>query len=176
MPCLLPLVLSSGAWAAAPSQPGHWQTRQMRFDYLGAASGVAYSCEGLREMATLLLKSLGGVRSLQIEPGNCIPNFSTPSRFPYLTLKFEAFEPLAAGAADADATGSADGEWKHILWAPHHPFPLGTGDCELVDEFRLKVLPSFAVRDLQPQLHCEPFQGMQWTMAFEVFAPAAVRG
>lgn len=166
-PAVLPLS-AARASAVPEAQSGEWQERQVRFDYLGAASGTPYSCQGLRDMTTLVLQTLGDVSNLHAEPGNCIPDFARPSRFPYLTLRFKVFVPAAGGADQAAA-----GRWRTVTLAPHHPFPLGTGDCELVDELRAKLLPQLAVRDVQSQLHCEPYEAVSWALTLQVFAPVA---
>ena len=156
--------------AGLPDDQGAWQARSVRFDYLGYTAGAPYSCAGLHDTLSLLLGQLGAVRELKIATGNCIPNYGAPSRFPSVQLTFEAFVPVSASGV---AVGGAPlrGHWRPVLFAPRHPVPLGNGDCELVDEFRLKGLPTLAVRALQSQLHCEPFQALSWNLALQVFAP-----
>jgi len=54
-------------------------------------------------------------------------------------------------------------------------FALHGGDCELVQEFKDKILPMLPVRDVKSNLHCVPHQstGYQYGLSFEVFAPSA---
>jgi hypothetical protein len=163
---------ASAAVQAAESAVGQWQPRAVRFDYLGAVSGSTYSCQGLDDTISRLLRGLASVRDLKIQPISCIPSYSTPSRFPSLMLRFTAFAPPGGKAGDASA-GILTGTWKPILWSAHRPFPLEIGDCELIDELRLKVLPALAVRNSQSQLHCEPFQATSWSLSFDVLVPAA---
>jgi len=166
------LLGTSVAVQAAESAVGQWQPREVRFDYLGAVSGSTYSCQGLDDTISQLLRGLASVRDLKIQPISCIPSYSTPSRFPSLMLRFTAFAPPGAKAGDASA-GSIPGTWKPVLWSAHRPFPLEIGDCELIDELRLKVLPALAIRNSQSQLHCEPFQATSWSLSFDVLVPAA---
>lgn len=164
---LSPLLAGS---AQLPQAQGAWQPRSVRFEYGGYTAGAPYSCAGLHDTLGLLLQQLGTVRDLKIGTGNCIPSYGAPSRFPSVHLTFEAFVPVSANSA-SERTALLPGHWQPVLFAPHHPVPLGSGDCELMDEFQLKVLPTLAVRGLRAQLHCEPFQSTQWSLALQVFTP-----
>jgi hypothetical protein len=53
---------------------------------------------------------------------------------------------------------------------------LGLGDCELVEQFRDKVLPMFLTRNLNNQVTCVPHEdsGSNFNLSFDVFAPEPV--
>jgi hypothetical protein len=52
------------------------------------------------------------------------------------------------------------------------PSQLHGSDCELVEEFKDKVLPQFTTRNVKSNLHCIPFQstGYQFSLSFDVLA------
>jgi hypothetical protein len=60
--------------------------------------------------------------------------------------------------------------------ADRSPRELGLGDCELVEQFRDKVLPMFTTRDVENRMTCVPNQlsGTVINLKFEVFAGVAV--
>ncbi len=54
------------------------------------------------------------------------------------------------------------------------PYQLGTGDCELIEQFADKILPLFATRNVDRRITCVPFQqaGSSYDLSFEAFVPA----
>lgn len=158
----------------ANSEPGVWQSHQIRFTFL--ASSPKYSCEGLRRSLTELLTLSGARADAQVDPGPCSNGYGTPETLLYATLKFSTLMPAGNGTAGSAGTG-APGAWQSVSIAPNHPTDLRGADCELVDEFRAQVLiTSFATRDLKATLHCADFQttGYMFRLRFEVFAPAGM--
>ena len=81
--------------------------------------------------------------------------------------------PGAAIASEASAVASLPGEWRKLRFDRDRPRTLDLGDCELLEQFRDRVLPSCATRAMEDHTRCIPYQlsGTSLSLAFEVFAP-----
>ena len=168
------------AAGSASAEPGVWQEHQIELAYMGFTSH--YSCEGLESKLELLLRQLGARADAKVNAFGCDPGFGTPSRFPRATLKFATLQPADGGsgrgaAAAANAQASAPpapvaGVWRAVQLAPHRPYDLEDGDCELMEQFRDKVLPLFTTRDQQFRLTCVPHQDIgPFSLQMQVFTP-----
>lgn len=83
---------------------------------------------------------------------------------------------IGAPAAAAPAGEVVAGRWQRVKLARNTPRSLDPGDCELVEQFRDKVLPLFATRDIDDDTRCVPHQvaGTSVDLEVEVFtAPAS---
>ncbi len=175
------LLLAGTAMAEPAPEPGVWQDHQIELAYLGFTSH--YSCDGLASKLELLLRQLGARADAKVTAFGCDRGFGEPSRFPRATMKFATLQPVdgdngaATAAAAAAPTSTVAGAWRAVQLAPHRPFNLEDGDCELMEQFRDKVLPLFATRDQQLKLTCVPHQDIgPFSVQLEVFAPAAQPG
>jgi hypothetical protein len=164
--------LAGTALAEPEAVPGVWQDHQIELAYLGFTSH--YSCDGLQSKLELLLRQLGARADSKVTAFGCDRGFGTPSRFPRATMKFATLQPADAGG---DAATAVAGVWRAVQLAPHRPFNLEDGDCELMEQFRDKVLPLFATRDQQLQLTCVPHQDNgAFSLQMQVFAlPAQLK-
>ncbi len=159
-------LLVTATAAFAEEQPASWQSQKSQLNYMGITT--IYSCEGLQGKLELLLRLLGARHDAKVQTLGC-DRIGFPSRFAHARLNFAALKP-AANAADPALTGS----WRSVDLAPNHPFGLQAGDCELIEQFRDKVLPLFATRALEDGTHCVPHQVSTFRLKFEVFAPLPV--
>ena len=153
--------------------PGVWQDHKIDLAYLGFTSH--YSCDGLQSKLELLLRQLGARADAKVSAFGCDRGFGTPSRFPRATMKFATLQPANADSVAAAGTPAATpvaGVWRAVQLAPHRPFTLDDGDCELMEQFRDKVLPLFATREQQLRLTCVPHQDIgPFSLQMQVFAP-----
>ncbi len=64
------------------------------------------------------------------------------------------------------------GVWRHVKLARGRPRTLDPGDCELLEQFRDKVVPLFTTRELKDETRCIPHQllGTRIALEAEVFA------
>jgi len=176
---------------AASGEPGVWREHQIEFPYMGFTS--IYSCDGLESKLKLLLRQLGARSDATVMAYPCARGYGRPDRFATARLKFATLAPAdeAAGAGAAAAPGSAPvpaapepatppvaatpvvGSWHTVQLAPHRPFDLQNGDCELIEQFRDKLLPLFSTRDAQVRTNCIPHQesGGPFSVELQVFAP-----
>src|SRR5579863_8821861 len=178
---LFGLLATAAALAAPEVAPGVWQDHQIELAYMGFTS--RYSCDGLQSKLELLLRQLGARPDAKVTAFGCDRGFGSPSRFPRATMKFATLQPAdggsdsGTGAAAADPAAAATpvaGAWRRVQLSPHRPFNLEDGDCELMEQFRDKVLPLFATREQQLQLTCVPHQDNgAFSLQMQVFALAA---
>jgi len=161
--------------AHAEAEPGTWQAHETELVYMGFTT--TYSCDGLQAKLQLLLRQLGARSDAKVISFGCDRGYGTPSRFARATLKFSTLQPVAPGATLTSTAQGADtlvdGDWRQVELAPHHPFGLQDGDCELMEQFRDKVLPLFSTRALQNRTQCVPHQdsGGNFALQLQVFAP-----
>jgi len=160
--------------AATSTLPGAWRSHQIEFEYVGFTS--TYSCDGLQEKLQLLLRRLGARPDAVVNTSGCFFGEGSPSKFVHASLKFASLQPADAAAGPAVATDAASspmGSWSHVMLAPHQPYDLDSGDCELIEQFRDLILPLFATRAARVHLQCVPHQESAggFSLEFDVFAP-----
>jgi hypothetical protein len=155
---------SVGGDAAAAPEPGAWQPHSYEFHSMGFTS--TYSCDGLGEKLQLLLRLSGARPDAKVMP-SCARGYGVPDKLAQAKVEFSTLQPAGAGSR-----GAVNGVWRHVELSPRHPFDLETGDCELVEQFRDRLLPMFATRNLQQQITCVPHQdsGSAFSLSFDVFA------
>lgn len=173
---VMPAALAEpGPTASGTAESGTWRSQKIELVYMGFTS--QYSCDGLQSKLELLLRQLGAQPGFKVIAYGC-PDFGRPSRFPRATLEFSTLQPGDAAQASvapssAPPQAPVDGAWRTVELSPHHPFELQDGDCELMEQFRDKVLPLFATRGLQVRTTCIPHQdtGGPFDLQLQVFAP-----
>jgi hypothetical protein len=153
---------------ASAHEPGIWQKHQYSFVYMGFTS--TYSCDGLADKLKLLLLSAGARADSTSRAGACSSAFGHPDKFARAELTFYTLAP-AGTSADSPPV---EGMWRDVSIAARSPQELGTGDCELVEQFSAKVLPMFAARNIERHTSCIPFQesGSIVDLKFEAFTAA----
>jgi hypothetical protein len=153
---------------------GTWQPHSYDFQFMGFTS--TYSCDGLADKLKVLLQAAGADPDAKVQPF-CTRGYGVPDKLVRATVVFSTLQPVAAGSG---AAVSVAGVWRHVDLAPHRPFTLELGDCELIEQFRDKLLPMFQTRNLNNQVTCVPHEdsGSNFNLGFDVFAPlpAAAKG
>ena len=169
----LVLAVACGTFAAAPAvaQSGgevaaNWQRHEIEFTYMGFTT--RYSCDGLRDKMRLLLRQVGARPGFTVTTRGCsdAPGRVTP--FPRVRMVF--FAPGLPEATDAEPGEIVAARWRPVSLTRSQPRNLELGDCELVEQFRDRVLPAFATRNLDSDIHCIPHQlsGSSFRLAFDV--------
>ena len=156
--------------AAAPEQ-GVWQKHEYSFQFFGFTT--TYSCDGLASKLRVLLIATGARADAKSISGACIRGFGSPDKLARANLKFYTLTPVENGK---NASPSIDGVWRSVAFADRSPREVGLGDCELIEQFRDKVLPMFATRNIENRMTCIPNQlsGSGINLKFEVFTVAPV--
>jgi len=161
--------------SAPPHEPGIWQKHEYSFAFMGFTS--TYSCDGLAGKLKMLLIASGARQDAKAQPGACASGFGRPDKFARAQLTFYTLAPANAAPANADQpadTPPVDGVWIPVVIATQKPRDLGTGDCELVEQFRSNVLPMFTTRNVAGHTTCIPHQqsGSVIDLRFESFSAA----
>ncbi len=166
---------ASSADEPAARERGVWQKHEYSFVFMGFTS--TYSCDGLADKLKLLLTAAGARPDSKSQAGACANGFGRPDEFARASLTFYTLAP--SGTDTPPGTKQADGVWRPVSIADRSPRELGTGDCELVEQFRDNVLPMFTTRNLDDHTTCVPHQnsGSVIALRFESFtaAPRAPR-
>jgi len=166
-----PRVFASDSSAAAAAQ-GVWQKHEYSFQYLGFTT--TYSCDGLASKLRVLLLAAGARADAKSTSNGCVRGYGTPDKFARARLTFFT---LASAADGKGASSAINGVWRPVAIENRSPREVALGDCELVEQFRDKVLPMFTTRNVESRMTCVPNQlsGSAINLRFEVFGalPAA---
>jgi hypothetical protein len=157
--------------SAADSEHGVWQKHEYSFQYFGFTT--TYSCDGLASKLKALLIAAGARADAKSTSGACVRGYGTPDKFSRANLKFYTLAPVGNGE---NASPSVSGVWRSVRIANRSPREIALGDCELIEQFRDKVLPMFTTRNVDSQMTCIPNQlsGSGINLKFEVFAAVPV--
>ena len=159
--------LTSASLMSAPQDQGAWVRHDTNFQFMGFTT--TYSCDGLADKLKILLIAAGARADSKALAGACASSSGRPDRFASARLMFYTLAP----GVDADHAGApVGGEWRTVALADRSPRDLRLGDCELVEQFRDKVLPMFTTRNVEAGMTCVPNQlsGSVIRLKFEVFA------
>lgn len=153
------LILAAlAAFPAADSEAGsdevaaNWKRHEVDFVYMGFTT--RYSCGGLHSKVKLLLMHLGVRKDVKIQERGC--EFSKVADWPRLKIVFYAPEVPETGARDVGEP--VLGVWKVVAIRRNNPRGLEWGDCELVEQFRDRVLSKLPVRAMEGDVNCVPHQ------------------
>lgn len=166
---------STAAFAVEPSasnpEPGAWQKHEYSFQFLGFTT--TYSCDGLASKLKVLLIAAGARADAKSTPGACARGFEMPDKFARADLTFYTLAPVGNGE---NANPPISGVWRSVAFADRSPREVRLGDCELVEQFRDKVLPMFATHNIDNRMTCVPNQlsGSLINLKFDVFAELPV--
>ena len=152
---------------APESGQGVWQKHEYNFQFLGFTT--TYSCDGLANKLKVLMIAAGARADAKSTSGGCSRGYGVPDKFALASLKFYALAPAADGQ---NAGPPVNGAWRTVAIADRSPREIALGDCELIEQFRDKVLPMFTTRNIDSRMTCIPNQlsGSAVNLKFDVFA------
>jgi hypothetical protein len=162
---------SCSSFAAAPSSgdavQGVWQKHEYSFQFLGFTS--TYSCDGLASKLKVLLIAAGARADAKSISDACSRGYGVPDKFARATLVFYTLAPVQIAE---NASAPVNAAWRSVAIADRSPREVTLGDCELVEQFRDKVLPMFTTRNVESRMTCVPNQlaGSAINLKFEVLA------
>ena len=163
---LMATSLVGAAARADTSTPGSWQQHEYTFNFFGFTT--TYSCQGLEDKLKVLLQMSGAGPGMKVN-SPCTRGYGVPDKLVFAYLTFSTLQPGATSDGEA-------GQWRHVALSPRHPFEFDYGDCELIEQFRDKLLPMFATRNLTNNVTCVPHQsGTNFNLSYDVFAPTPVK-
>lgn len=143
------------AQPAADTQAAVWTPKEVQFTYMGFTS--TYTCDGLRDTIREMLLHLGARKDdLQVYEQPCSGNPDRPNPFPGVRIKMSVLTPAPASPGADVQTVPA--QWKSVKL----PYPAtglqAEGECELLEQFKEKVLPLFTTRNVDLHATCIPHQ------------------
>lgn len=143
------LVGTAAPLSAADTAPadaatsGTWQPHEYTFTFTGVYA--VYSCDWLEEKLRLLLKKAGARADIKIHTRCQEPSGPSPGAEAH--LDFFVLAP-ATGPGDTSAV------WRKVVLRDHVPLALEASDCELVEQFRVELLPFFTTRSIDNHMSC----------------------
>jgi len=165
VPTVVAGMLGFPAWAAenvpAPAgepQSAVWTDKELTFVYQGFTT--RYSCDGLRDKVRSVLLDLGAQKKdLKVMEMGCSSPTGRPDPFPGVRVKMRVLQPAdspdAAKAADPTPVAA---HWKPVDLKLRDSFTTDSGECELVEQIRQKIVPAFAARNVDLRTTCIPHQ------------------
>lgn len=160
------------AWAAEDSGEhlfAVWSDKELTYVYLGFTTH--YSCDGLRDKVRGVLLDLGAdKKTLKVTELGCSSPGGRPDPFPGVRVKMRVLQPAAFNAGDQDLVAA---HWRPVDLKLRDSFTTDSGECELVEQIKQKVLPAFAARNVELRTDCIPHQATATrpSLKLEVLAP-----
>jgi hypothetical protein len=165
------LLPAAAAWVfAAPSQAAEtsavipvgegqsavWTQKELTFVYQGFTT--RYSCDGLRDKVRGVLLDLGAEKkSLKVQELGCSSPYGRPDPFPGVRVEMSVLAPATA-SADDKKQAPVTARWKPVDLKLRDSFSIDSGECELVEQIRDKIVPLFAARNVDLKSDCVPHQ------------------
>ena len=145
----------SGAGASAPTEAAVWTPKELQFTYMGFTT--TYTCDGLRDTIREMLLQLGARKDdLKVYEQPCSGDPSRPNPFPGVRIKMSVLTP--APSAPAGDTQTVQAQWKSIKLPYRESGINAAGQCELLEQFKQKILPLFTTRNVDLKADCVPHQ------------------
>jgi hypothetical protein len=154
--------------AVGDPQTAVWTEKEMTFVYQGFTT--RYSCDGLRDKVRGVLLDLGAQKKgLKVTELGCASPAGRPDPFPGVKVKMSVLQPASATAGQTPVAA----HWKPIDLKLRDSFTSDSGECELVEQIKNKILPLFATRNVELRSTCIPHQASPGrpSLKLEVLAP-----
>jgi hypothetical protein len=143
-----PLAMADVPARAAETERALWTQKELVFRYTGFST--KYTCDGLTDKMRRLLIMLGARASdLEVTSFACLQGRAAAST-PGVRVRMHVLEPAAATGSDP----AVPARWKPVDLLAHRDPLDAAGDCELIGQLRQKVIPLFAVRNLDYAATC----------------------
>ncbi|MSQ92528.1 MAG: hypothetical protein EXR87_06315 [Gammaproteobacteria bacterium] len=170
---VLALLAASTALADEPDPEetaAAWKKSEVDFFYMGFTT--RYTCGGLKSKVKLLLNYVGVRPDMKIMERGCEYGYQKVADFPRLKIVFYA--PAIPEPGSHDVGEPVLGLWKPVSIKRNAPRGLDGGDCELVEQFRDRVLSKLTTRNPAGDINCIPHQliGNRIDLRFEVLVGA----
>lgn len=137
--------VAAGASAAEGDESASWVPKDLSFTYQGFTTH--YTCDALRTKMKGYLLELGARPDLEIRTWGCTQPVA-PDIFPGVSVHMNVLAPGPGGQPVVAA------HWKRVdLLANRNPAD-AAGDCELISQIKLKVLPLFPTRNVDYSATC----------------------
>jgi hypothetical protein len=146
---------SAGQPPAEPPQPAVWTPKEAQFTYMGFTTH--YTCDGLRDTVKDMLLQLGARKDdLKVYEQPCSGDPDRPDPFPGVKIKMSVRAP--APSAPSPDTKTVPARWKTVKLPYRETGINAAGECELLEQFKDKILPLFTTRNVDLHAACVPHQ------------------
>ena len=156
------------AQAPVTTEPAVWTQKEVQFTYMGFTTH--FTCDGLRDTVREMLLQLGARKDdLKVYEQPC-SRPDRPDPFPGVKIKMSVLQPATERSARESQAGAGtpatpsseapvvEAHWKTIK-LPYRTNGLdAAGQCELLEQFKQKVLPLFTTRNVNLNASCVPHQ------------------
>jgi len=129
---------------------GTWQHHKVTLNHFGITS--LYTCDGLEGQVRQILLHLGARKDLKVTARGCPGGLNAPSHSAWVDADFYTL----AQVADTTAPDAVKARWTPVQVTPRHPFFMGDGDCELIQEMKDLITMNFTLRDMVYRADCIP--------------------
>lgn len=154
------LCLPAGAAIHEAAQAAVWVPKELHFTYMGFTS--KWSCDGLRDKMRQVLLELGARKDIRVYESPCSTPSGRPDPFPGVTIKMNVLVPAEGEAAPKNVPKDAQvvsAHWKTVELPLRSTTTLdAAGECELVEQIKHWILPSFQTRNVEYRSNCIPHQ------------------
>lgn len=158
--------------ATQEGQPAVWTPKKLHFLYQGFTT--TYSCDGLEDKIRIALLQLGArQKDLKVTPSGCASPYGRPDPFPGVDVKMFVLEP-ASGKAAQSGQRTVPAHWQPVdlkltQVGDYNP----SGECELMEQIKSRILPLFATRAIESKSDCIPYQATAGSpvLRLQVLAP-----
>jgi hypothetical protein len=142
------MVLAAASTGAAESSvvSSSWQHHKVSFPYHGVTS--IYNCDALESTVRAILLHLGARKDLTVVATGCGPA-KTPGPSAFIDTDFYTLAPSVD-------SGPVAAHWTVKQLDPEHPYFMGGGACELIDQMKDLITKNFSLRDLEYRTDCVP--------------------
>ena len=140
---------TSAAETSRASESATWVPKVLSFTYHGVTT--RYTCDALQTRMKALLLELGARPDLWVVTWGCTRQIAADI-LPGVTAQMNVLQPAASGATPLAA------HWKRVDLLANRSPSEAAGDCELISEIKLNVLPLFTVRNVDYSATCVPGQ------------------
>jgi len=141
--------------AAAQKEMAVWTPKEIQFTYIGFTT--LYSCDGLKDEVRQMLLQLGARKDdLQVYEQPCSGPPDRPNPFPGVRIKMSVLTPAPSTVSDVKQMVQA--QWKTVKLPYRESGINAAGQCELLEQFKQKVLPLFTARSVNLVADCVPHQ------------------
>jgi hypothetical protein len=146
---------AAGQVAQAPGEAAVWTPKEVQFTYMGFTTH--YSCDGLRDDIREMLLQLGARKDdLKVYEMPCSGDPSRPNPFPGVRIKMSVLTPAPSPVPPDTKTVPA--QWKTVKLPYRETGVNAAGQCELLEQFKQKILPLFTTRNVDLHATCVPHQ------------------
>jgi hypothetical protein len=145
-----------------------WKRYEIDLVYMGFTT--RYTCGGLKSKVKLLLRHVGVRPDVKVLERGCEYGYQKVADMPHLKLIF--YSPEIPETGTRDAGEPVLGLWKPVSIKRNLPRGLDWGDCELVEQFRDRVLSRLTLRNRGGDINCIPHQlvGNRIDLRFEILS------